>query len=50
MPLVFIMRFAIGLNEEWTNKELKKKISIQPSTYQAFFKRRDVLFEFLYIP
>ena len=25
MPLVFIMHFAIGLNEEWTNKELKKK-------------------------
>ena len=25
MPFVFIMSFAIGLNEEWTNKELKKK-------------------------
>jgi len=25
MPSAFIMSFAIGLNEEWTNKELKKK-------------------------
>ena len=32
MPFVFTMRFAIGLNEEWTNKELKKKTTFNFNT------------------